>query len=66
VLQLVAQGLQNNEVAARLFRSPRTVDNHLAAILKKIGVSSRTEAVAHASRLGLLGGVVKTPDSGPI
>jgi len=66
VLQLVARGLQNNEVAARLFRSTRTVDNHLAAILKKIGVSSRAEAVAHASRLGLLGGVGSTTDRGPI
>lgn len=44
VLQLVAEGLQDGEIAARLYLSPRTVSHHVSAILGKLGVRTRTEA----------------------
>ena len=44
VLRLVAQGLRTSEVAAALGLSPRTVDVHLRAIYRKLGVRSRTAA----------------------
>jgi DNA-binding NarL/FixJ family response regulator len=54
VLALVAQGWQNQQIAEHLFRSPRTIDHHLASILAKLSVGSRTQAVAVARRLGIL------------
>ena len=53
VLRLVAQGLRNAEIAQELVLSERTVDHHVTAILQKLGARSRTEATAHAMRLGL-------------
>lgn len=41
VLQLVAQGLSNAEVAGRLYLSPRTVDTHVASLLAKTGTRRR-------------------------
>ena len=54
VLRLVAEGLRNADVAERLVLSPRTVDHHVSAILRKLEVKTRGEAAAAASRLGLL------------
>jgi DNA-binding CsgD family transcriptional regulator len=46
VVQLVAEGLRNRDVANRLFMSRRTVETHLTHIFGKLGISSRTELVA--------------------
>lgn len=54
VLDLVAEGLTNAQVAERLFLSPRTVDYHVSAVLRKLDAKSRGEAVATALRLGLV------------
>ena len=54
VLGLVATGLRNHEIADRLILSDRTVDHHVAAILRKLDVRTRAEAVASATKLGLL------------
>lgn len=54
VLKLVARGLSNKEVAAALTISETTVKTHLRAIFAKLGVLSRTEAIATASRRGLV------------
>ena len=48
--ELVAQGLQTKEVAARLFVSPKTVEGHLSRIYGKVGVASRTELAHSAGR----------------
>jgi DNA-binding CsgD family transcriptional regulator len=53
VLGLLAGGLRNAEIADRLFISARTVDHHVSAILRKLEVGSRGEAVAAAARLGV-------------
>jgi DNA-binding NarL/FixJ family response regulator len=55
VLQLLADGLQNKQIAARLGISPRTVDRHCDSIYAKLGVRSRTEAVVRAIATGLVG-----------
>jgi len=54
VLQLVAEGLPNKQIALRLGISEHTVKFHVDAILGKLGAHSRTEAVTRAARLGLL------------
>jgi len=54
VLRLVAHGLGNKEIAAELALSTHTVKYHLASVLAKLGVRSRTEAVSRGIRTGLL------------
>ncbi|WP_336923112.1 AAA family ATPase [Aquipuribacter sp. SD81] len=54
VLRLVAQGLTNRQVGARLFISEKTVSVHLSNAMAKLGASGRTEAVTLAHRTGLL------------
>ncbi len=52
VIQLVATGLTNAQVADRLFLSRRTVDAHLRRIYDKLGLNSRTEIVRYALENG--------------
>jgi DNA-binding CsgD family transcriptional regulator/tetratricopeptide (TPR) repeat protein len=52
VLQLLAEGMRNTEIAERLFISPRTAEHHVASILGKLDLGSRAEAAAAAVRLG--------------
>jgi two-component system response regulator NreC len=55
VLTELAAGLTNAEIAEKLFLSVRTVENHRAHILQKLGASTRAELVRHAIDAGLLG-----------
>jgi DNA-binding NarL/FixJ family response regulator len=54
VLQLIADGLSNAEIAQKLYLSVATVKVHVRNIFRKLGVSSRTQAVAEAQKLNLL------------
>ncbi len=54
VLQLLAQGASNQEIADTLFLSPRTVGHHVSAILAKLEIPSRSKARTRAEELGLL------------
>ena len=53
VLDLVASGLTNGQIASRLFLSPKTVRNHVHAVLSKLQAADRTEAVIRARDAGL-------------
>jgi len=64
VLAALALGLTNDEIGARLFVSPKTVDHHVSAILGKLGVRSRGAAVAAAHRTGLVPPSVGAPPTG--
>ncbi len=54
VLLLLAEGLSNPQIACRLSTSFKTVDHHVSAVLAKLEVHSRTQAITTASALGLL------------
>jgi NarL family two-component system response regulator LiaR len=53
VLKLMIEGLNNTQIAGEMIVSPSTVKSHVSNILSKLGVASRTEAVALALRQGL-------------
>lgn len=52
ILDCIAQGMTNKEIADRLFISSQTVKNHVTAILRKLQVNDRTSAVIYALRRG--------------
>jgi two-component system response regulator DesR len=54
VLDLVAAGSTNREIAQRLFLSPHTVKEHTSALYRKLSARNRAEAVQRAQRMGLL------------
>ena len=54
VLQLIAEGLTNREIASRLYLSLNTVKGHARNIYGKLSVHSRTQAVARARAFGIL------------
>ncbi|HJY55661.1 MAG TPA: tetratricopeptide repeat protein, partial [Streptosporangiaceae bacterium] len=53
VLRLLADGLSNKEIAARLYLSPGTVERHLATIYRKLGLGGRVDAARYAVEHGL-------------
>jgi len=54
VLELLAEGMRDSEIAARLVLSERTVGHHVGAILRKLGARNRGQATVEAVRLGLV------------
>ncbi|ADU64192.1 MAG: response regulator transcription factor [Pseudodesulfovibrio sp.] len=54
VLRMLAEGMTAREVAAKLFISPKTVENHRTNLMKKLGLHSTVELIRYAARLGLI------------
>jgi DNA-binding NarL/FixJ family response regulator len=54
VMRLVVEGLPTRAIAEKLYISPKTIENHRANLMKKLGVSSTIELVRYAARLGLI------------
>jgi DNA-binding NarL/FixJ family response regulator len=54
VLELIAAGSTNREIAERLYLSPHTVKEHTSALYRKLNARNRAEAVQRAQRIGLL------------
>jgi DNA-binding NarL/FixJ family response regulator len=52
ISELVASGMSNEDIARQLHRSTRTIEHHVSAILGKLGVSSRAQAIALARDAG--------------
>jgi class 3 adenylate cyclase/DNA-binding CsgD family transcriptional regulator len=63
VLQLLAAGRSNAEIAARLSLSVKTVEHHVSALLGKLGMGSRREAAAAARRLNVTPATGRGPDA---
>ena len=55
VLELIAAGSTNREIAERLYLSPHTIKEHTSTLYKKLRARNRAEAVQRAQRIGLLG-----------
>ena len=50
LVRLVAAGMTNRQIAARLYLSPRTVQTHVSHIMRKLGAARRSEIAAETSR----------------
>ena len=63
MLELLAEGLTNSEIAARLVISEKTAGHHVSAILDKLGVRSRYDAAKLATKIGAaLANIGSAPD----
>ncbi len=62
VLELIAQGADNTQIASRLCISPKTVRNHITSIFRKLGVATRPQAIVAARNAGF-GRMAAEPDS---
>jgi two-component system response regulator DevR len=54
VIKLIAEGLANKQISARLHLSEKTVKNHISRIFSKLNISARTQAAVHAIKSGLV------------
>jgi DNA-binding NarL/FixJ family response regulator len=54
VLEMIAAGATNREIAENLFLSPHTVKDHTSALYRKVGARNRAQAILRAQRLGIL------------
>ncbi len=54
VIRLIAEGLSNKEISARLNLSEKTIKNHISRIFSKLNIYARTQAAVHAIKIGLL------------
>jgi DNA-binding NarL/FixJ family response regulator len=54
VLRLLAQGLDNSEIAKQLYLSPTTVKRHISGVFAKVGAANRVEAAIWAVRAGVI------------
>jgi len=54
IMRMLAEGISISDIAERLFISPKTVENHRSAILKKLDLHSTLELVRYAAKLGLI------------
>jgi len=54
VIKLIAEGLANKQISARLHLSEKTVKNHISRIFSKLNINARTQAAVHAIRTGLV------------
>jgi DNA-binding NarL/FixJ family response regulator len=64
ILAMLGRGASNQEIAGTLVISPKTVDHHVSAVLRKLGVDNRRAAGRAATELGIgLGGPAKDRES---
>jgi DNA-binding NarL/FixJ family response regulator len=54
VIRLIAEGLSNKEISARLSLSEKTIKNHISRIFSKLSICARSQAAVHAAKLGLI------------
>lgn len=54
VIRLIAEGLSNKEISARLSLSEKTIKNHISRIFSKLSICARSQAAVHAAKLGLV------------
>lgn len=54
VIRLIAEGLSNKEISARLSLSEKTIKNHVSRIFSKLNIYARTQAAVHAIKMGLV------------